>query len=121
MKQINLVQAYKTTDEISKSDNLSINAKWVLYKLRKELASHYEFYVNESKDLFNKYETSFDGDMILFKSIEEGKDYKIKQAEIDNFEVEFSAEKQKVKLSDIPNITVQQMEELDDFIEFTPE
>ena len=121
MKQIKLIQAYTTTDEISKNDNLTISAKWVLYKLRKELASHYEFYINESRELFNKYETTADKDLITFKSAAEAKEYQTKQAEIDNFEVEFSAEKQQLKLSDIPNITVQQIELLDEFIEFSPE
>jgi len=121
MKQIKIIQAYSITEELSKEDNLTINAKWVLYKLRKELSSHYEFYMNESRELFNKYETSVDGNIISFKSAEEAKEYKTKQAEIDDFEVEFSAEKQELKLSDIPCITVQQIELLDEFIEFKPE
>ena len=120
MKQIKVINAYAVTEELSKSDNLSIQAKWVLYRLRKDLLPHYDFYIQESRALFNRYETTNKGDFITFKSPELAAEYKESQQEIDDFEVEFN-NKQTLKLSDIPNITVQQIELLDDFIEFLPE
>lgn len=121
MKQLKIIQAYNVTEQLTKDDTLTITAKWVLYKLRKELTSHYEFYVEESRKLFSNYETTVDGDNITFKTAELAKEYQTKQEEIDNFEVELNSEKQTIKLSDIPNITVQQIELLDEFIEFIPE
>lgn len=121
MKQIKIAEAYNATENITKENDLSVQAKWVLYKLRKDLSSCYEFYVNESRELFSKYKTVVGKESIKFNNVEEAKDYKKKQDEIDNLEVEIVAEKQQLKLSDIPNITVQQIELLDDFIEFLPE
>lgn len=121
MKQLKIANAYNATEEIIQSNSLSINAKWVLYNLRKELSSCFEFYFDESRELFSKYETVTNGKTIKFNTPEEATEYKLKQDEIDNFEIEFKTEKQQLKLSDIPNITVQQIELLDDFIEFLPE
>ena len=121
IKQIEVANIFNATEEITRNNNLSINAKWILYKLRKEISSNYEFYVNESRSLFERYETKVEGNTIRFYTDEEALEYKTKQDEIDNFEIEFKTEKQQLTLSDIPNITVQQIELLDDFIEFLPE
>lgn len=121
MIQLKIIQAYDATQEIIQKNDLSINAKWALFKLRKELISTYEFYVNESKELFSKYKTTVKDKTIIFESPEFATEYQTKQDEIDNFEVEISISSYKLKLSDIPNITVSQIELLDGFIEFVPE
>ena len=121
MKQVKIVQAYMTTEDLSKIQDLSVKAKWVLYKLRKDLSYHYDFYVEESRNLFNNYKTEKKGDSIVFESVELAQEYKKKQEEIDNLEVDYQIPKQPLKLSDIPSITVPQIEHLDEFIEFEPE
>ena len=121
MKQIDIINAYTITEKLSENENLSINCKWVLYKLRKELLPHYEFYIEESRKLLNEYETEINGSSITFKSEALAKEYQSKQDVIDKFEVEFESTKRSLKLSDIPNITIQQIETLDKFIEFIPE
>ena len=121
MIQLKIVNAYEATQQLIKENNLSINAKWELFKLRKELLSTYEFYISESKELFDKYETVVNGTAITFETPELATEYQTKQNEIDNFDVEISLSKHKLKLSDIPNISVSQIELLDGFIEFIPE
>lgn len=123
MKQINIVNAYIATDKLSKADNLTINGKWVLYKLRKDLSTHYDFYVQQSRELFEEYKEYYNEstDVFDFESAEDAKKFKEKQKIIDDFEVEYAAKKPTVKLSDIPDITVQYIEVLDEFIEFIPE
>ena len=122
MKQIKIAQAYDVTNRLSKDNNLTIAGKWGLYKLRKDLLSHYEFYIEESRNLFNTYKTTTtDTGSIKFESPEYADEYLAQQANIDNFDVDVSFEKQQLKLSDIPNISIQQIELLDDFIEFLPE
>lgn len=121
MRQINIANAYMTTEELSKGNDLTIAGKWALYKLRKELSSYFEFYMGESQKLFANYETISEGNLVHFKSHELAVEYKTKQDEIDNLDVEVNIEKQKCKLSDIPSIKVQDMEILDKFIEFLPE
>lgn len=121
MKQIKYIEAYNLTNELSRNTDLSINAKWILYKLRKILYPHYEFYIRESRELFDKYETTAHDDVITFESPELAIEYTTKQAEIDNLEIDEPIEQLSLKLSDIPNITIQQIELLDGFIEFIPE
>lgn len=121
MKQLKIVKAYDTTEDLAKDENLSIEAKWVLYKLRKELLPHREFYFIESKKLLDQYETEIDGTTITFKTPELAQEYQEKQNEIDNFEVDAKYSKQPLKMSDIPNITIPQIEQLDEFILFKPE
>ena len=118
MKQVKIVEAYDVTEELAKNAELSIAAKWVLYKLRKELSHYRDFYYEESKKLFDKYETTVNENTITFQSPELAREYQIKQNEIDNFEVDAKITKQVLKLVDIPNITIQQIEILDDFIRF---
>jgi len=121
MKQINIVNAYSITEQLAQANNLTIQGKWALYKTRKDLLSHYEFYMEESKKLFNSYETTRTEDSIQFKSQKLAEEYQKKQAEIDNLDVDVKIEKQNCKLSDIPDISVPQIEMLEQFIEFTPE
>ena len=120
MKQIDAANAYFVTDKLIQQKNLSIQGKWILYTLRKELNPAYEFYKKESRDLFNQYDTTADGNVINFKSPELAADYKKKQEDIDNLEID-NLEKKTLKLSDIPDITVEEIELLEKFIEFTPE
>lgn len=120
MKQIKIINAYSTINDISQN-GLTLKGKWVLYQVRISLASQYDFYLEESQKLFDSYKTISDGTTIKFETVELANEYKAKQAEIDNFDVDMMLEKQECKLSDIPNITVTQMEALQDFIEFIPE
>ena len=66
MKQIKIAQAYNVTEGLSKDQNLSIDAKWVLYKLRKDLYSYYEFYLTESQNLFSEYDRLYIISIFIF-------------------------------------------------------
>ncbi len=121
MIQLKIYKAYEETQILIKENNLSINAKWQLFKLRKELLPYYEFYASESQQLISKYKTTIKGNLIEFESPELAQEYQSKQEEIDKFDVEISLSEHQLKLSDIPNITVEQIELLDGFIEFIPE
>ena len=121
MKQIKIINAYLATEELAKQSDLPIQIKWTLFNLRKTLSTYYTFYVDESQQLFSKYETIKEGTSIIFETPDLAEEYKTKQDAIDNFEIELDFEKQPCKLSDIPNITVQQMETLENFIDFKPE
>ena len=121
MKLIKIVNAYNAVEELSKTDGLTIIGKWSLYKVRKDISSHYEFYVQECQNLISGYKVEVNGSNVTFESADLAKEYKTKQNDIDNLEIDVQAVKQDVKLSDIPNITVQQIETLDEFIEFKPE
>ena len=121
MKQIKIIQAYNATEELSKNESLSINAKWVLYKLRKDLYPHYEFYLTESRNVFDQYKTTVNENSVTFESEEKAREYTSRQTEIDESDIPTEFSKKQLKLSDVPNISVHQIELLEDFIEFIPE
>ena len=121
MIQHKIIKAYETTQELVENKDLTINAKWELFKLRKQLLPCYEFYANETRELISKYKTEINGNTISFESAELANEFQIKQNEIDNFDIDKTFEKVNLKLSDIPGITIPQMEQLEEFVEFSPE
>ena len=121
MKQIKILQVYNVTEELSANDNLSINAKWLLYKLRKDLIPHREFYIEEVNNLLSKFKVTVDGDKITFESEEKVKEYQSEQQKIDDYDIDLKIEKKPIKLSEIPNISIKQIEQLEEFFEFEPE
>ena len=120
MKQIDYINAYLVTDDLV-GKTLTIQGKWLLFNLRKDLQPHVEFYNEESRKLFDNYNTEIKGSTIKFDSPELAAEYSAKQSEIDNLEIDEPYKKKQCKLSDIPDIIVEQMEALQDFIEFIPE
>jgi len=121
MTQIKIVNAYTVTDSLAAMNNLSISAKWVIYKLRKNLLPYRDFYVQESRKLLDKYKPTVQGNTISFNKPEDAQSYQAEQKEIDSFDVDISIQKQELKLSEIPDISIPQIEQLEDFINFMPE
>ena len=120
MKLSKINDAYNTTEEITKN-NLPIIVKWAIFNIRKQMASHVDFYNEEIKKLLDEYKPTVEGNLLHFESEELAAEFAEKRNKIDNFEVEVNGEKPIIKLSDIPDITVQQMEQLENFITFNPE
>lgn len=123
MKQAKIMNVYSITEKLSSTEGLTPNGKWVLYITRKALTPHYEFQLTEVKKLFEKYEAEQDREKgtFNFKTPEDAQSFKEEYDELDNLDVELDLNMQHAKLSDIPAITVQQIEALEEFIEFTPE
>ena len=124
MKQINVINAYSTTEKLSDNGDLPINTKWILCQTRKTLRPHYEFQVEQNKQILEKYNGQYDQatNQINFETIDQANGFQKEHDELDNLDVEVQLDiKPTLKLSEIPNITVHQMETLEAFIEFIPE
>ena len=121
MKLSKINDAYNATEEITKQNDLSIIVKWAIFNIRKQMAAHVDFYNDEIKKLLDEYKPTVEGNLLHFEKEEQAKEFSEKRNKIDDFEVEINNEKPIIKLSDIPDITVQQMEQLEDFITFNPE
>lgn len=120
MKQIDIINAYSVTETLSDDPSLTIKGKWVLYQVRKELTPHYEFQVQENKRLLEQYNGQYDANTnkINFETAELAQDFQREHNDLDNLEIELNVIKPSLSLKDIPNITVHQIETLEDFIEF---
>lgn len=123
MKQVKIVNAYGVTDALSNDTTISLKAKWALYSLRKALAQHYEFQTQENNRLLEKYKGKYDPTtkLIIFETPDIAKEFSDEHNALDNLEIDLKVDKQKLSLNDIPKITVKQIEDLEDFIEFTQE
>ena len=123
MKQIKITNAYAVTDALANDPSLTLKGKWAFYSLRKALAPHYDFQVEENKRLTEKYKGTYDPstNMINFESPEIRDEFVKEHNDLDNLEVDITFSKQKLSLTDVPKITISQIEALEDFIEFIPE
>ena len=121
MKQSRIINAYSITEALSSSESLTTMGKWVLYSVRKTLSPHYEFQMEENKKLIEKYNGKVSENTIQFETPEDATAFQKEFNEIEELEIDMDFKKQEVKLSDIPDITIKQMEALEDFIEFIPE
>lgn len=119
MKQAKIIQAYKATEEISKNTNLSLDTLWTFYRLRKALLPHWEFQVEREEALKNKYSQYADENGTI--SGEPYKEYLNEFNELLNLDKDVEFEKVKLVLQEGMGITIQMMESLDDFVEFTHE
>lgn len=54
-KQYKVIRAYQATERLADNTGLPIQVLWCLYKLRKELAPHYEFRADRENALQIKY------------------------------------------------------------------
>lgn len=121
MKQSKINIAFSATEELIKQSDLSISGKWILFKVRKELSVHMDFFKDEMNKLLEEFHPSFENNMLKFESADKRIEFEKRQKELENFEIKTVFTKETLKLSDIPGITVPQMEMLQDFIEFNPE
>lgn len=118
MKQYQLIKAYKATEELSHNNKLPADVLWGIYKLRKLLSPHVDFQKEREEDLKKKYTEFAD---------EEGNitghhytDYINDLVEIANIDKEIDLqEKIKLTIVDDLGISIEMMEDLEDFIEFT--
>lgn len=121
MKQITINAAYTATEELINQENLTINGKWILFKIRKELTPHMDFFKEEMNKLVEEFNPTFEDNLLKFETPQKRMEFEQRQRELENFEVEMNFSKETLKLSDVPGIKVPQMEKLEDFVEFNPE
>lgn len=123
MKLAKIINVFNTTEVLAGDPNLTHAGKWVLYSVRKQLADHSEFQREELQKLFEKYPATYNAETreLTFKSTKARDAFLEESKKLDDLEIEINIVKQKAKLSDIPGITIQQMEAVEDFIDFIPE
>ncbi len=117
MKQIKIINAYRTTEELVSNPDIDENMHWQIYKVRKAIRSNVDFYNERVSMLNNKYANVTDENGII-----KGEDfihYQNELEEINNLDVE-------VEPFDVPvlplvkGINFKQIEALEDFVNFEP-
>ena len=118
MKQSKIIRAYEISDKLAEQTDLTNEGKWVLFMLRKDLSSSYEFNQQRYVEILNKYKGTVNGDKITFDSPETAQKFKKELDELSEMDTELDIKTQELSLSDIPSITVHEVEALQDFINF---
>lgn len=116
MKQYQILNAYKNIEKLSENENLTDLDQWKIYKLRKVLRPHIEFQEEREQTILEKYRPYANKDGML-----EGEKMQEYVNEIQNIlqlDVDVTSfVKPVIRL--VKGITCIQIEQLEDFIEFT--
>ena len=111
---------YKTTEKLSEDKNLSDSVLWCLFKLRKDLRVHTDFYEERLQDIKNKYMSYADENGQIHGDISD--QYMKDVNELDNMDKDISdITKYDISIKEFKGITVHDMESLEPFINFTNE
>ena len=114
MKQYKIIQLYNATEKLAGIEGFTPNEQWQIYTLRKALRPHIEFQQEREKALAEKYTPYADENGTL--KGEPFKNYAKEKAELNNLDVE--CEYERIALPLLKGITFQDIEALEDIIEF---
>lgn len=119
MKQIQCVEAYKALKKLS-GIPMDLGISYRLMKLKKQLEVHYSFEEQEETKMFNEFHGSFneDGKTMTFPTPEEAKEFSRKWQELRNMEIDEEFTPVDVPLDQNFQLTMQDMEALDGFVNF---
>lgn len=113
-------EVYSATEKLSENKELSDSVLWCLYKLRKDLRIHVDFYKEREQDIKDKYISYVDENGQIHGEIMN--QYLHELEDLNNMDKDVSnITKYTISLKDINGITVHDMESLEAFIEFTNE
>jgi len=110
-------EVYNVTEKLSENKELSDSVLWCLYKLRKDLRIHIDFYKEREQDIKNKYMSYVDENGQIHG--ETMSQYLNEIKELNNMDKDVSnISKYTINIKDIHGITIHDMESLESFIEF---
>lgn len=116
MKQYQISNAYQSIEKISDNENLTSIDQWKLYKLRKVLRPHIEFQEERKQAILKKFKPYANEDGVL--EGEKMQEYVNEIQDMLNLDVEIESFT-KPTICLVKGITCIQIEQLEDFIEFT--
>ena len=120
MKQYKIINAYRALNALSNNDRFSYEVLWSLYQLKKDLQPHAEFY-DEALNKINQKYSQYADENGMIKG-DPFKEYSIQLSELEQMEKDVSdIDKPVLKIKDMPGISLQVVEALEDFIEFQKE
>ena len=123
MKQSTIIKAYKVLNKLYGED-LPLPVSYKLYRLRSQLAPQWNFQNEKEREIFTKYSPSINTDGTLsFKDDNERDAFTKEFTELCNTMAELDADigevkKFAIKLSDGISLSMEDIEALQDFIDF---
>lgn len=124
MKQKDIIKAFHALQKYEEKD-LPIRISYSLFKVKKLIEDQVEFQLNAEQEIFQKYKpTSNEDGSLKFESEEQAREFaqefSNKIDEIGEIEVELDLKnKPKISLDQIVDMSIEDIEALEPFIEFT--
>lgn len=124
MKQKDIIKAFHALQKYEEKD-LPIRISYSLFKVKKLIEDQVEFQLNAEQEIFQKYKpTSNEDGSLKFESEEQAREFaqefSSKIDEIGEIEVELDLKnKPKISLDQIVDMSIEDIEALEPFIEFT--
>lgn len=124
MKQKDIVKAFHTLEKYEKKD-LPLKVSYALFKVKNKIKDQVEFQLTKEREIYSKYKPIPQDDGALkFESEEQAREFAIefseKIDEVADMEVELEGFKKPViPLDQIVDMSVEDIESLEPFIEFT--
>lgn len=120
MKQFQINRAYEVLVKLSKME-LPIKIAYGVYMLIKELATQYEFSLQQEKIMIEKYHGEIHQDgSISFQSVEDSKDFQKELIELNNLEPEIKVSPVTINIGNLKgqSITPSDIISLEGFVNF---
>lgn len=117
MKQFKINNAYKKMEALAENGELSQLEQWKLYKLRKTLKPHVDFFAEQEGVINDKYREFIDEKGMIHG--EPALKYATEIGELNNLDVDMD-NFQKPEIRFVGGISFKTAEELEEFIDFIP-
>lgn len=118
MKQSKIIEAYKATNRIKDLKDIPNDIAYTFYKIRKLLQPQWDFQLERENALKEKYGFTFEEGKVKFNSQQDAIECDKEMFDLANMDIELSIEKQTLKITDRPLLTVSEMESLEDFLNY---
>ena len=118
MKQQQIVNAYKVIKKYE-NETLPLDVSYGLFKLKKLLQPQWDFEVEREEAIFKKYNPQNDEmGNIIFNNHEDQVHFEESIRELLNMDVEWNNEKVSIPFNHSFNVSMSDIEALDDFVTF---
>ena len=119
MKQIKYVLAYKVIDKIKNNDSVPSDLSYTFFRIRKILQPQWDFQLEEETKIFNKYNPKNTGNgTFKFDNPDDAPKFAEEIENLSNIEVEDSFDKVQFKPDDRINLSIEDLEVLEPFVEY---
>lgn len=117
MKQSQIVNAYKVLENMSKQ-TMPIKTAYAIHKLRGKLKPAFDFQAERETLLIEKLNPEIKDGRLFFKTVEDAKEWNTELAGIAEIDSDIEFEKITITMSDNINLTPNDIEALDGFVDF---
>lgn len=117
MKQGQIVKAYQAIQK-HENEELPLDISYAFFKVKKQLTDQWNFQLEREKVIFDKYKISNENGQLTFEKPEDQNKFIHEIEELADMEIDWEYDKVKVNIGDRMQITISELEALDEFMEF---